>query len=236
MPTADPRGPAHVPRTRSGPWNLRRVVHLHRRAGFAATWSDMTATWRMGRRQRRSTPARQGGAAGRARRLLCHCRRAWQCRGGLGDPGRLKAWWLYRMLFGPDPLTRTADAAVAQSLCHQQREGQRLAAMQRQNEVLLARAGRRSATCSTACPRSGAARLARCPANRKGHPNENLAREMMELFTLGIGHYTETTSRRRPAPDRLGGGGRLSVSRTPRHDAGDRPSLARPAIGPATTW
>ena len=28
-------------------------------------------------------------------------------------------------------------------------------------------------------------------ANRKGHPNENLARELMELFTLGVGHYTE---------------------------------------------
>jgi uncharacterized protein (DUF1800 family) len=28
--------------------------------------------------------------------------------------------------------------------------------------------------------------------NRKGHPNENLGRELMELFTLGIGHYTET--------------------------------------------
>lgn len=27
--------------------------------------------------------------------------------------------------------------------------------------------------------------------NRKGHPNENFARELMELFTLGIGHYTE---------------------------------------------
>ena len=26
----------------------------------------------------------------------------------------------------------------------------------------------------------------------KGHPNENFAREVMELFTLGIGHYTET--------------------------------------------
>src|SRR5262249_41198071 len=24
------------------------------------------------------------------------------------------------------------------------------------------------------------------------HPNENLGRELMELFTLGIGHYTET--------------------------------------------
>jgi uncharacterized protein (DUF1800 family) len=30
------------------------------------------------------------------------------------------------------------------------------------------------------------------PANRKGHPNENLARELMELFTLGIGHYSES--------------------------------------------
>jgi uncharacterized protein (DUF1800 family) len=28
-------------------------------------------------------------------------------------------------------------------------------------------------------------------ANRKGKANENLAREMLELFTLGIGHYTE---------------------------------------------
>ena len=29
------------------------------------------------------------------------------------------------------------------------------------------------------------------PANRRGHPNENLARELMELFSLGIGNYTE---------------------------------------------
>jgi uncharacterized protein (DUF1800 family) len=28
--------------------------------------------------------------------------------------------------------------------------------------------------------------------NRKGHPNENFAREVMELFTLGRGHYTES--------------------------------------------
>jgi uncharacterized protein (DUF1800 family) len=28
-------------------------------------------------------------------------------------------------------------------------------------------------------------------ANRKGHPNENLGRELMELFTLGVGHYDE---------------------------------------------
>ncbi|MEO0472532.1 MAG: DUF1800 domain-containing protein [Bacteroidota bacterium] len=28
--------------------------------------------------------------------------------------------------------------------------------------------------------------------NRKDHPNENFARELLELFTLGRGHYTET--------------------------------------------
>lgn len=31
--------------------------------------------------------------------------------------------------------------------------------------------------------------------NRKDHPNENFARELMELFTLGRGHYTETDVR-----------------------------------------
>ena len=31
--------------------------------------------------------------------------------------------------------------------------------------------------------------------NVKAHPNENYARELMELFTLGIGNYTETDVR-----------------------------------------
>ena len=29
------------------------------------------------------------------------------------------------------------------------------------------------------------------PANRKEHPNENLGRELLELFTLGVGNYSE---------------------------------------------
>ncbi len=31
--------------------------------------------------------------------------------------------------------------------------------------------------------------------NIKGHPNENFGREILELFTLGVGHYTETDIR-----------------------------------------
>src|SRR6516164_7683954 len=32
-------------------------------------------------------------------------------------------------------------------------------------------------------------------SNVKGKPNENYARELMELFSLGVGHYTETDIR-----------------------------------------
>ena len=43
--TSKPRGPAnpwapYAPSEES-PWDLRRVVHLHRRAGFAATWGEI---------------------------------------------------------------------------------------------------------------------------------------------------------------------------------------------------
>ena len=39
LKSADPWAP-YVPGDRA-PWNLRRVVHLHRRAGFAATWGEI---------------------------------------------------------------------------------------------------------------------------------------------------------------------------------------------------
>ena len=40
--------------------------------------------------------------------------------------------------------------------------------------------------------------------NRAGKPNENFSRELMELFTLGIGHYTERMCARGPAPSPAG--------------------------------
>src|SRR5919206_5358779 len=34
-------------------------------------------------------------------------------------------------------------------------------------------------------------RVAHLQSNRKGAPNENYARELLELFTLGVGNYSE---------------------------------------------
>jgi hypothetical protein len=40
--------------------------------------------------------------------------------------------------------------------------------------------------------------------NRKEHPNENYARELMELFTMGIGNYTENDVKPAPGPSPAG--------------------------------
>lgn len=65
--------------------------------------------------------------------------------------------------------------------------------------------------------------------NKKQHPNENFAREVMELFTLGRGHYTETDVTE-AARAFTGWGFKLSgefVFRERDHDAGSKTILGR---------
>jgi uncharacterized protein (DUF1800 family) len=65
--------------------------------------------------------------------------------------------------------------------------------MRRQNELFRALGRKPFAELLTAVVHDPALLLwLDAPANRKEHPNENLGRELMELFTLGIGNYTET--------------------------------------------
>jgi uncharacterized protein (DUF1800 family) len=65
--------------------------------------------------------------------------------------------------------------------------------------------------------------------NFKAHPNENYARELMELFTLGIGNYTETDIResaRAFTGWRIGRDGRFFDDRA-QHDDGSKTFLGR---------
>src|SRR4051812_14164659 len=109
------------------------------------------------------------------------------------DSSRLKAWWVYRMLFGPDPLTERLTLMWHNHFATSNLKVENLAFMWRQNELFRK------------CGRGPFGELLRAvvrdpallvwldaPSNRKGHPNENLARELLELFTLGIGHFTES--------------------------------------------
>ena len=52
--------------------------------------------------------------------------------------------------------------------------------------------GRRSASCCEQCCTTRRSLVwLDAPRTRAGHPNENLARELLELFSLGIGNYAE---------------------------------------------
>ncbi len=179
----------YVPDSRE-PWNLRRVVHLHRRAGFAANWPELQRDLKEGPAASVDRILSGTGPApaefGNAADLLADAAVA------ASDIGRLKAWWFYRMLFGPDPLGEKLALLWHDHFATANSKVREPGLMRRQNDTLRKHARGRFGDLLNASVREPALLVyLDAPANRKGHPNENLARELMELFTLGVGHYSE---------------------------------------------
>jgi uncharacterized protein (DUF1800 family) len=178
------------------PWNLRRVVHLHRRAGFGASWTQIErdladgpekSIERLleGKLQPIGAPAPEDFE--RTSALLAESAVAAR------ELGRLKAWWFYRMLFSPDPLGERLTLMWHSHFATSNLKVDDVALMHRQNATFRRLARSPFAELLGAALRDPALLVyLDAPANRKGRPNENLAREMMELFTLGIGHYSES--------------------------------------------
>jgi uncharacterized protein (DUF1800 family) len=179
------------------PWDLRRVVHLHRRAGFAATWSEIQRDLRDGPgpsidRLLRGTARSQGVPEEFRQTADLLGESAARSR----DPGRLKAWWVYRMLFGPDPLTEKLVLVWHNHFATSNLKVNDLGAMKRQSDTFRRLARAPFGELLNEAVREPALLVwLDAPTNRRGHPNENLARELMELFTLGIGPYTEADVR-----------------------------------------
>jgi len=103
------------------------------------------------------------------------------------------AWWLKRMAYGPHPLQEKLALFWHGHFTSSAKDERAALLMWNQNELLRQFAAGNFHDFVMA--------VARDPAmldylnnqqNRKAHPNENFARELMELFTLGIGNYTET--------------------------------------------
>ena len=105
---------------------------------------------------------------------------------------RLKAAWVYRMLYGPDPLSERLVLVWHNHFATSNRKVKNLVLMQGQND-LFRQLGRGSfGELLAAVVRQGAMlEWLDADKNIAGHPNENLARESMELFTLGVGNYKE---------------------------------------------
>jgi uncharacterized protein (DUF1800 family) len=96
------------------------------------------------------------------------------------------------MLFTPDPLTERLTLLWHNHFATSQLKVEDVGAMKRQNDTFRrhARGPFGDLLRAMLCDPALLAWLD-APSNRKGKPNENLARELIELFTLGIGHYSE---------------------------------------------
>ncbi|MFT3784705.1 MAG: DUF1800 domain-containing protein [Tepidisphaeraceae bacterium] len=104
----------------------------------------------------------------------------------------LVRWWLGRMTSGPYPLQEKLTLMWHGHFTTSASDERSAWLMWQQHETLRRYAGGNF--------RQFVHAISRDPAmidylnnqqNRKGHPNENYARELMELFTLGIGNYSE---------------------------------------------
>ncbi|HVX10050.1 MAG TPA: DUF1800 domain-containing protein [Pirellulales bacterium] len=176
------------------PWNVRRVIHLHRRAGFAATWDEIerdlkdgpqTTIDRLLAGKAYSTAVPEDFEA--TSRLLA------DAAVGSGNIQRLKAWWLFRMMYSPDPLGERLALLWHNHFATSYRKVQDVAMMRRQNDLFRQFGRAPFAELLGPVVKDPAMLLwLDADSNRRAHPNENLARELMELFTLGVGNYGET--------------------------------------------
>ena len=108
------------------------------------------------------------------------------------NPYAIKKWWAYRMLYTACPLqeklTLFWHGHFATSL---QKVGDPKAMLE-QNKLLRRLAFGNFETLLLSVSKDPAMIIyLDNQENQKGRPNENYAREVMELFTLGIGNYTE---------------------------------------------
>lgn len=174
---------------RRNPWDRRRAAHLFRRAGFAANARQLDA-------------AAKREPADLIKELISPPKATESYRQEIGDlarsvlagndPKSLAAWWCYRLIGTPHQLLEKMTLFWHGHFATSADKVQDARLMFQQNELL-----RRHALGDFAAL---VQKISRDPAmliyldsvtNRKTHPNENFARELMELFCLGEGNYTE---------------------------------------------
>lgn len=118
-------------------------------------------------------------------------RKAWQ-RTLLREGVALRAWWYQEMRDTPSPLTERMTLFWHNHFVSSQQKVRLPILMYRQNVLLRSDALGNFGTLLHEVSKDPAMLIYLDNAsNHKGHANENFAREVMELFTVGIGHYRE---------------------------------------------
>lgn len=171
------------------PWNLQRASHLFRRAGFAAPWSQLQWSLKAGCRETVDLLLAGGPET---ESLYREFRSMAEVLRGSNSRLNLPAWWLYVMLRSPHPLLEKMTLFWHGHFATSAAKVTDAQMMYRQNELLREHALGKFSPMLTGIAKDPAMLVwLDSVTNRKTHPNENFAREVMELFGLGIGNYTE---------------------------------------------
>jgi uncharacterized protein (DUF1800 family) len=174
---------------KDAPWNLERVGHLYRRAAFGATYAELEAGLKSDPETLVDRLFKGGPGLAEHDAEMAPLARS---IARFNDAQHMRAWWLTRMLHSPHPLEEKITLFWHNHFATSNAKVQSARFMLGQYELM-----RRHALGSFAVLLR---EMSTDPAmliwldtrdSKKGNPNENYARELMELFSLGIGNYTE---------------------------------------------
>lgn len=168
-------------------WNRRMAAHLYRRAGFGAAPEELDRAVADGLE---ATVERLIHPEAVRNDLLEQRLEALPVK--LDSLQGIVRWWLTRMIFTERPLEERMTLFLHDHFATSFAKVTDSNAMLRQNELFRRFALGRFDLLTVEVARDPAMlRWLDNYLSRKEHPNENFGRELLELFLLGHGHYTE---------------------------------------------
>ena len=173
--------------TAAQPFGRREAAHLFRRAGFGANSRELDEAVKSGPQQvaKKLVAASEGEFSQQMHKFALTVL-------ATNSAETLSAWWLHRMLHTPAPLLEKTTLFWHSHFATSSGKVRDTQLMFDQNELLRRYALGKFEPMVLGIARDPAMLIYLDSAtNRKTHPNENFAREVMELFVLGIGNYTE---------------------------------------------
>ena len=187
--TGTPREPlAPYEPARQG-WNKRDATHLLWRTQYGTTFEEIEQAADAGLEKtldRLLTPQKESADFQVSDQFLR------QNATDTGNIDNLKAWWLYRMLNSANPLVEKMSLFWHNHFATSHAKVRSVEHMVAQNDLLRSQAVGRFRILLGSMTRDVAMLIwLDGNANRKRQANENFAREVMELFSLGEGNYTE---------------------------------------------
>jgi hypothetical protein len=170
-------------------WNLKWAGHLYRRAAFGATYTELCAAVERGFLDTIDLLLKGEKDAAELARVLETTGKQIAER---NSPNELRGWWLYVLLYAGHPLRERMTLFWHNHFVSSVAKVGRTSQMFNQNKMLRKHALAKFPPFLLDVSKD-AAMLVYLDSNSniKGRPNENYAREVMELFSLGLGNYTE---------------------------------------------